>query len=278
MVCSHAMRTSTLRALLFWTIVGMAPLAAGCICSSSCPTLSPASRAQWERDLEQRYVLKLDPKADIAIKRDVHNVIIDVEASDLAAAFQQVMMDPNRRFGLIRIDRLKRNVGKPFSVGERFQGRYVIADAVKKDLKGIWKKLFGELAEDDGIRQILCGIENEMTSDYGVITQLRMDPAPGEDRRMQYKYLSGSPIAGSSTFIITPIDDPKELERLGVPVASRITQVFEYQELTATFAQFFGAGGLKMHNQVVYNQALAAAEQAGGKVLESDIPKAYLDL
>jgi hypothetical protein len=56
---------------------------------------------------------------------------------------------------------------------------------------------------------------------------------------------------------------------------SSLTQIFEYQEQSPTFALFFSSGGLKLHNQVVYSQASQAAELIGAKVLSSDIPEAY---
>jgi hypothetical protein len=56
---------------------------------------------------------------------------------------------------------------------------------------------------------------------------------------------------------------------------SKVTQVFEYQELTASFALFFSSGGRKLHNGVVYNQAAQAAAVLGAKVVSSDIPEPY---
>jgi hypothetical protein len=235
--------------------------------SSGCPgpQSSADARTQWEAALDGRQELVLDASRDITIKRDVHSVVIATDADKLANAFHEVMRDSQRRFGLIRVDRKQANIGKPFSVGERFQGRYQIDQALRQNL-GPWeKKVFGQFAEDPGVRALLCDIENQNTSDYGVIAELNLTPKDGADYVIAYRYLEGSPIAGSSTFLISQV----------APGQSRVTQVFEYQELTASFALFFSSGGLKLHNQVVYNQAAQAADLLGAKVVSSDIPEAY---
>jgi hypothetical protein len=54
--------------------------------------------------------------------------------------------------------------------------------------------------------------------------------------------------------------------------------VFVYQEQSMDFATFFTAGGLKLHNQVVYQQALQSAELLGAEILESDIPSEWAEL
>ena len=54
--------------------------------------------------------------------------------------------------------------------------------------------------------------------------------------------------------------------------------MFVYQEQSLNFATFFAAGGLKLHNQVVYQQASQAAELLGARILESDIPREYGEL
>jgi hypothetical protein len=253
-------------------------LVAGC-CSGGCPTSPKApERAAWEAELQNREPLPLNPRDEIAIKRDVHNIFVSADAATFADAFHQVMQDPARRYGLIRVDRLKQNVGQPFSIGEKFQGRYSIEGAVRKELRGKWEKLFGKLVDDEAIQGWLCRIENEHTSDYGIIARLEMSPEPGRPYVLQYRYLQGSPIAGSSTFIVTDVLDPDVLARLGVPHAARLTQVFEYQEQTKSFAEFFTKGGLKLHNQVVYSQAKQSADLAGAAILESDIPEEYAAL
>ena len=229
------------------------------------PHASADSRSQWEAALDGRKELVLDGKRDITIKRDVRNIVVSADADKVAQAFHEVMRDPKRRFGLIRVDRKEANIGKPFSVGERFQGRYELDAAIRQNLEPWEKKMFGDFASDPGVRSFLCDIENQNTSDYGMIAALNLTPKAGEDFVLAYRYLEGSPIAGSSTFVITQVS----------PGSSKITQIFEYQELTAAFALFFSSGGLKLHNQVVYNQAAQAAEILGAKILSTDLPEEY---
>jgi hypothetical protein len=234
---------------------------------SACPgpQSSASVRSQWEAALDARKELVLDAHREITIKRDVHSVVVATDADKLAHAFAEVMRDPQRRFGLIMIDRKQANIGKPFTVGERFQGRYQLDEAIARNLEPWEKKVFGDFAKDPGVRSFLCDIENQNTSDYGVIAELNLTPKDGADYVLSYHYLEGSPIAGSSTFVVSQVS----------PGMSKVTQVFEYQELTSAFALFFSSGGLKLHNQVVFNQASQAAEILGVKVVSSDIPEPY---
>jgi len=217
-----------------------------------CPAKSPADEGSaWETKLGSRLQLELKANGSVSIKRDVHSIDIDEEASKVADAFHKTMTDPTKRFGLIHVMRTARNQGKPFSLDEKFQGRYAVEDALK--LKGpFWES-------------VLRGFEDKFTSDYGVIKRLELTPKPGEDYLMQYCYLDGSPIAGSSTFTIHPLG----------PKLSRLTQIFEYQELDASFTSFFSTSGLKLHDQVVYSQAKQAADYLHAKIVATDIPDAY---
>ena len=239
-------------------------------CAGGCPLPSSPVPAQqeWERDLEHKRVLALDPHSPIAIKRDVHNLVVAADARALAEAFHQVMTDPTRRFGLITVNRVSGRAGQPFVLGERFQGRYSIEGSVRQQLEGKWERAFGKAAGHEAVRQFFCRVENETTSDYGVIDLLQLDPPAGRPFMLRYRYLEGTPIAGSSTFIIT---------QLG-PGQSQLTQIFEYQELEAAFTAFFSAGGLQLHNQVVYSQTEQAAALIGTHVVSSDIPVAYAHL
>ena len=241
-------------------------LMAGCG-GGACPTpkSSAQSRELWETELNQRTELKLDASKTITIKRDVRNIVVGADAGKIANAFHDVMRDDKRHFGLIKVDREQANIGKPFTKGERFQGRYEIDEAIRRDLKPWAKKIFGELVDDPGVQSFVCSVENKSTSDYGVIAELEFSPKEGQPYVLAYHYLSGSPIAGSSTFLITQVS----------PGVSQITQIFEYQEQTTSFALFFSAGGLTLHNQVVFNQAAQAAEFIGAKVISSDLPEAY---
>jgi hypothetical protein len=239
-------------------------------CGGKCPdpqTPGP-DQSRWEEELDRKRVLALDPSSKITIKRDVHNLIVSAEAAKLADGFHRVMRDPARRFGLIRVDRKASNAGKAFTIGERFQGRYELDEALKQKLKGKWRDWFGDLADEPPLCELLYNIENRHTSDYGIIARLELNPPPGADFVLSYQYLEGSPIAGSSTFVIIALADGR----------SRLSQIFEYQELTEDFAKFFSTAGLRLHNQVVYSQVRQAAELAGGQIVESDIPREYQEL
>src|SRR3954447_24130877 len=120
---------------------------AGCS-KSGCPTKSPSdARATWEAELDKKTELVTDATRDITIKRDVHVIVISADAAKVAAAFHDVMRDPKRRFGLIKVDRKQGNLDKPFQLGERFQGRYEIDEALKRDMAPWAKKIFGQFVE-----------------------------------------------------------------------------------------------------------------------------------
>jgi hypothetical protein len=249
--------------------------ASACV-AHSCPNSdSSEDVARWSAELRARQPLELDDNATLSIKRDVRDVVVDIDASHLADAFQRVLRDPARRFGLIRVDRLPENAGKPFALGEKFQGRYVIEAAGRAQLRGKAEDWFGDFASSKPVQQFLCDVENRHTSDFGVLTELVTSPPPGEAYVMQYVYLAGSPIAGSSTFTISDVTDPKLLAKYSVAQAARITQVFEYQEREGDFANFFTRGGLRLHDQVVFSQAEQSASLAGAHILETNIPVAY---
>lgn len=107
-------------------------------CGGGCPKpqVTNQQRSIWERQLAQCQLVPLEPQGSISIKRDVHTLRIAAEAGAFAQAFHQVMTDPERRFGLIRVERMQTNLGRPFQVGERFQGRYDLQDAIKEQLPG----------------------------------------------------------------------------------------------------------------------------------------------
>jgi len=236
-------------------------------CGASCPVpASPNQPSQWEQELDTREVLKVDATKSITIKRDVHNIVIGASAATVADAFHRVMRDPNRRFGLIRVDRKRANVGQPFTFHERFQGRYELDEALKAKIKAGWlKKMFDDTFDSKDAQCFIRNIENQLTSDYGRISRLELSPPEGGEYVLAYEYLAGSPIAGSSTFVVTPLGKDQ----------ARLTQIFLYQEQSAAFVSFFGAGGLKLHNQVVLSQATQAAELIGARLGETDIPPEY---
>ncbi len=223
-----------------------ASLLAGCG-RDACPSaISPTHADEWGSAMAQRTLLTVDPERPISIKRDVHYFDVSVSAEKFTRAFHQTMIDPERRFGLIRIDRDPHDVRQPFKLHERFQGRYV-------------------LPSSDADAGLVCRIENAATSDYGEIVLLQLDENAEHRYYMRYAYLSGSPMAGSSTFEVQSINDG----------ACRVTQTFLYQELNVLSANLFSLGVLKLHDQVVYSQIAQSAAQAGGQITATDLQGSY---
>jgi hypothetical protein len=252
------------------SVLGLGALALSLVaCASGCPSPEspPSSRLEWAKRLQSRRELPIDASRPISVKRDVHVLRVHADADQVASAFHQVMRDPQRRFGLIQVDRPEREAGQPFQLGSRFQGRYRLEDS---------SKLLKELAKYEPAREALCAIENQNTSDYGLIAVLELPPAqrtadapphpaPGTLFVLEYRYLDGSPIAGSSRFEVRQVSEQ----------LSEISQIFTYQEQTAAFAAFFANGGLTLHNQVVYSQVKQTAALLGVAFEAPDIPKAY---
>jgi len=213
----------------------------------ACPSAnSPTHADEWGSAMAQRTLLQVDPERSISIKRDVHYFDVSVSAEKFAKAFHAVMIDPQRRFGLIRVDRDPKSKGSPFKLHERFQGRYV-------------------LPSNDADAALVCKIENAATSDYGEIVLLHLDENPERHYDMRYAYLSGSPMAGSSTFEVQSLTDD----------TCRVTQTFLYQELNVAGANLFSLGVLKLHDQVVYSQIAQSAAEAGGQITATDLLGSY---
>ena len=228
----------------------------------------PATLSCTNETTDTRAPLASNPNTPITIKRDVHNFEVTGSAEDFAAAFQKVMEDPTRRFGLIKVIRVPRKDGKPlgpFAACGRLQGQYQIDLALVQNLPAWEQRLFGDLTSNVDIKKLLQDLENKNTSDYGEIVTLALTPNADHHYIMQYRYLAGSPISGSSTFEVLQIADGK----------IRVTQTFEYQEQSLAFATFFSAGGLKLHDQVVYSQVSQTLALTGGTIVSTDIPKAY---
>jgi hypothetical protein len=253
------MSTPVRCALACFLVAAVAPACNGSGCPK--PSATPSEHAEWEAVLAKKAVLTLDPTGSIAIKRDVHNQVVSLDAKPFADALNAVLMDPQRRFGLIEVDRTRAAVGKPYTVGERFQGRYSLEGALEQALGNDIKTLFDSLDRSPAFAEAICEIENKQLSDYGVVTELVMTPPDAKEFRFSYRYLSGSPIAGSSTYVVTQLD----------PGKSRVTEIFEYQERSRAFADFFATSGLKLHLQVVESQITQAVIVGGGRVLETDI-------
>lgn len=254
--------------LLKW-IVGTAVAALLSGCSEACPyPQSPVKdRAEWAAELAVRKRLVTDGSRPITIKRDVHSFELPADADDVARRFHEVMRTPGLKFGMIEIDRPEAERGQPFHLSSRFQGRYVIEDS---------NPVLQHLAQWQPAKQAFCAVSNQTTSDYGVIVELDLPPqvrpvdapahpAPGTVFVLEYAYLVGSPIGGSSRFEVTQLSDNR----------SRLTQIFTYQETNASFAAFFANGGLTLHKQVVSSQVAKTAHALGVAIIATDMPAAY---
>jgi hypothetical protein len=218
-----------------------------------------------ERKLEARRRLPVEPARSIAVKRDVHEFVVDAPPARFAEAFKAVMTDPEGMFGLIRVKRPAERMGRDFSVGERFQGCYSIAGALLQGRGRVMGGLFSWILKLPPIRWLVGRIEDAMLSDYAVIDEMVLAPGPGEIHRLKYSYLDGTPIRGSSRFLIEPVGEAR----------CRVIQVFEYQEVNAIALGTFQRFGLKMHDQVVHMQIHRAAARAGAEVVSGTIPQAY---
>ena len=235
--------------------------------ASACPTRSAANpSAHWEADLLSRPLLVTHPERAITVKRDVHEFYIPADADDVARAFHAVMRDPNRHYGLIQVKRPAQDINQPFHQGSRFQGDYEI-----ENTSSFWSGL----GKTDLGRQAFCAIEAKNTSDYGEISGLDLppDPAPSDRKApaagtsyfMEYRYLQGSPIGGSSRFEVKQIADKQTV----------LTQIFTYQETTASFAAIFANGVLTLHDKVVRSQVAQTAALLHVAITQSDVPTPY---
>src|SRR5688572_12286017 len=180
-------------------------------------TLTPDATAK----LDRRAPLPVDADRTIAIKRDVHEFIVDATAADFARAFREVVTAADSTFGLIRVKRPGERLGADFTVGERFQGCFSLERALRAAVirhAPSVTPLLNELLASPVVTRALTWVEDQMLSDYAEIVALE-EPAPGRPGwRLQYRYLDGTPIAGSSVFTI---------EDLGAG-RTRVRQIFEY--------------------------------------------------
>src|SRR5215510_9453538 len=149
------------------------------------------------RRLRGRAPLPVDPQKPIAVKRDVHELVVDVEAARFAAAFRDVVTDPESTFGLIRVKRPADRMGRDFEVGERFQGCFSLELAARR--LSPW---LARVLRLPGARQVVGWIEDQMLSNYAEVVSI--EERPGNVYVLEYRYLTGTPIAGSSVFVIEP--------------------------------------------------------------------------
>ena len=213
--------------------------------------------ARGSRRLARRAPIAVDPTRAVAIKRDVHEYVVQAPAAELALALRAVVTDPASRFGLIRIKRPEERMGAPFEVGERFQGCFAIERAVPGWL--------GPVVRWRPIAWVVARVEDLFLSNYAEIEAIDFTPAPGEPYVLRYGYLKGTPIAGSTTLLLQPLG----------PSRTRFVQVFEYQETDAMSVMTFQQFGLKFHDQVVHEEVRQAARRCGAVIESGTIPTAY---
>ncbi len=180
----------------------------------------------WEKELTERRVLPLRLDSPVTIKRDVRSFVVSASAAEFAEAFARSMADPNRAFGLVRVMRPRADVGRPFEVGQRFQGRFsvrqlLVQQAEDGRLDADWLERMTNWSRSSSMGRLLQGalrsVEDAWTSDFGELVELDTNHFPA---RVKYVYLEGSYIAGSSAF---------EVEELG-PGRCRVEQTWVYQE------------------------------------------------
>ncbi len=210
------------------------------------------------RRLRARAPQPVDPTRAIAVKRDVHELVVDVDAATFAAAFRAVVTDPASTFGLIRVKRPAERMGRDFAVGERFQGCFSLERAAARKLPWLAK-----LLAKPGPQRLLTWIEDRMLSNYAEVVSI--EKRPGEVHVLVYRYLEGTPIAGSSEFVIEPAGAGR----------CRVRQIFEYQEVNAVALGTFQSIGLKWHDGVVKMEIEKAAARAGARVVADTIPEGY---
>jgi len=186
------------------------------------------------RRLARRAPLAVHPARGPAIKRNVHDFVVAAPADALADALGAVLADPGP-IGAIEIKRRPDRVGKPFAVGERFHGCVHLLGALGRTRAGAW-------------------LEDTLASDYAEIVAM-------EPRRMVYRYLAGSPIAGQTTFLLED----------HVPAGSRLRVIFEFQEIGGAAVTVLHRFGLRLHDQVTLAQVTRAAERLGVPLISSTL-------
>ena len=80
---------------------------------------------------------------------------------------------------------------------------------------------------------------------------------------MVYRYLSGCPMAGTSTFEISSESEGENC---------RLRVIFEYQELGGLAVSLLNRFGIRLHDQVTQAQVEKTAERLGAAVLSSTLP------
>jgi hypothetical protein len=214
--------------------------------------------ARVAKRLARRAPQVIDAARPAAIKRNVHEVDVDVGAAAFARALRDVLIDPRARFGLVRMARTATRVGRELAAGERFQGCFGLRDAAAAWGAPRWLVRLLERADAAGL---LAWIEERFASDHSELVRVGFDPDADGVRRVAYRYLDGTPLAGESEYAIAPRGDG----------TCRLEVAFTYQETSALAISLLHRFGLRAHDRAVLAQAEAAATRAGGRVVSTTI-------
>ncbi len=208
------------------------------VCDQNTYMVNASLGPRWVRRLASRTPLALDPARPFAIKRNVHEVEVDADPDALGRALGDVVADPVEALGRIRVRRRPDRVGRPFEAGERFHGALTLGGA----------------AAGGPLARLVRWLEDAFFSDYAEVERV-------SDREVRYRYLSGTPIAGSSTLRIEPAG----------PARSRLVVVFEFQEVAALALGALHRFALKRHDEAIQDHVRKAAARLGARVLRSTI-------
>jgi hypothetical protein len=195
--------------------------------------------------LARRRPLSMRPARGPAVKRNLHELTVAAPADAFAGAFRAVMRE-EARFGLIEVKRVRQG---DFVVGERFTGCIRLAQLAARR-RGLWRALLGWLSRT----RLGAWLEDAFLSDFAEIVAL-------EPNQVEYRYLSGTPLAGRSRFEIAPLSSE----------TCRLRVIFEYQEIGAFSISILHRFGLRMHDEVTALQAAAACARLGVPLLSSTI-------
>ena len=119
-------------------------------------------------------------------------------------------------------------------------------------------------------RNTMAKIKGNRSKSGTVSAAKRAGGAPSERWTLIYRYLDGTPIAGSTEYRVVPEPTPPQNDG----PRCRVYQIFSYREVNAAALLTFQAFGLRFHNAAVYAQVEAAAQRAGGRMLLSTLEQA----
>ncbi len=210
-----------------------------------------------ERTLADRRALPVDRTAWRPARREVVRFTVAAPPADVARALEDTLTEPGAAFGLIRVRRQAARVGRPFEVGERFQGCFSLADAVREglDALGLRATVLDRALDSSRARALFDRVEAAGFSDFGELTEAVRAPPPGAPWRFSYRYLEGTPLAGRSVYEITAHGD-----------GARMVHEFEYQEVDAMALLAVQCAALREHVRTVEAQVERAAARLGADV------------